>query len=786
MNRTNFFETKHLMSLILFILAVTSCQDEPLFSGNQPGGEAIGQPVRFEAATIAPGNQPETRGVPVAGTEYPDGGSFGVSGYRLQGDTWQENLLPDFMYNKAVTRNGNTYSYEGVEYWPADKIRFFAYHPFATAGNGITLSPATQPGAPVLSFQVKPVVTEQVDLLLSATAPVLAPEYVTLPFSHGLTRITFLVRKNETNRDVKVISLTLKNIIGAGSVSLTPHSDGRFNWTPSALYDDITEYMVSVPDANGSEQGLIAPEQQRISSTDFQNISSPNGTLLLIPQQITAGRSLLVVHYTIDGQDELQEVLLPATSPGSANEWLSGKYIQFQLTIKTDNDLEEVTISTAAASANCIMLDPVPIINPVADFIEYSIPVLQANRFYGDPAFAAWNGNLQGIAASDAWGVNVIWMDQANLLSILKNNGQGTGDNSDGRFIVRVPSGTQGNALIGIYKDKNGNGVQDNDEPWLWSWHLWITNYNPNRLLSAGSLTINSTDGEWDVPNGKIHRYQNGITTPVTNNNGDYGSMDVWTPGNGLYAGLAMMDRNIGSISASFAPLENNIPFESANLEQRKTPLHVLYYQYGRKDPFLSNAYRYRENGSALNTVEMYQDQVSILFSIQNPEKYVRGRQTWANDKPVNCYWYDPRHTASLTLSDNTGKKSIFDPCPAGWRLPVNGTWSDFSSRTFPWSNQERGRIYTPIDSEVRVYYPANGFRNASQGLVQQTGYHGVYWSCSPLPNNDRDYCFRFSTAEDNILEGNVLQNIIYPSAQVYQTDSFSVRCVQDRESSPP
>lgn len=743
--------------------------------------ENSGGAVIFRASLSADTENKEVRGVPVSGTTYPDGASFGVLGYRLPQSIWQSSLVPDFMYNRKVTHQGDQYLYDGTEYWPTVPVRFFAYHPYLSADNGIEISPLTYAGNPYLRFTVKDVVTEQVDLLLASPAAVLAPSSVAFPFGHGLTRVAFLVNKASVSGDVKVTSITLKNIIGSGTVALLPSENGSFGWVPSSRFEDVKEYVLSVPSPDGIERGLIAADNQNLTVGEYQNICSPNGTLFLIPQQITAGRSLLIIHFTVDGSEHIQEVLLPPTTIGSPNEWSSGKFIRYQLTINPVSDIEEVTISVADALANCILLDPTPKASSSASFMEYSIPVLQANLFYEDPAFSPWSGRVSGISSLDSWGVNVIWMDKANLLSIVKSSGRGANDDPQGRFVVRIPKASEGNALLGIYKDLNENGVKDDDETWLWSWHLWITDYNPNRLLVPGSLTMASKEGEWEVVNGKIHRYRDAVSiADTTRNNGNYGSLSVWEPVTGLYAGKAMMDRNLGSVSDVFPPLENNIPFASADVQQRKTPLHVLYYEYGRKDPFLSNAYRYKENGSALNTIDFYNQSVSLLFSVQNPEKYICGRQSWAVDKPANCYWYDPRHQATLELSAGTGKKSLFDPCPAGWRLPVNGTWSDYSQATFEWNTNRLGRVYKPSNTALEVFYPAEGFRAASTGEVKQTGYHGIYWTCSPIPSNDRDYCFRFSSNEDNILEGNVLFDIVYPSAAVYQTDSFSVRCVQE------
>jgi hypothetical protein len=45
--------------------------------------------------------------------------------------------------------------------------------------------------------------------------------------------------------------------------------------------------------------------------------------------------------------------------------------------------------------------------------------------------------------------------------------------------ILTVVANNEGNALVGVYNDANANGVRDTGEGFLWSWHIWVTNYKP-------------------------------------------------------------------------------------------------------------------------------------------------------------------------------------------------------------------------------------------------------------------------------------------------------------------
>lgn len=70
-----------------------------------------------------------------------DGGGFGVFGYYTDNNDYDQQRIPDFMYNQKVEYSGGSWNYEPVKYWPNeygasaisddnDKVSFFAYAPY--------------------------------------------------------------------------------------------------------------------------------------------------------------------------------------------------------------------------------------------------------------------------------------------------------------------------------------------------------------------------------------------------------------------------------------------------------------------------------------------------------------------------------------------------------------------------------------------------------------------------------------------------------------------------------
>lgn len=95
-----------------------------------------------------------------------------------------------------------------------------------------------------------------------------------------------------------------------------------------------------------------------------------------------------------------------------------------------------------------------------------------------------------------------------------------------------------------------------------------------------------------------------------------------------------------------------------------------------------------------------------------------------------------------LASASTTGEpdKSIYDPCPPGWRVPVKDTWTEFTtSGCTEWFSSPAGRSYYPAGDagKGRIWYPAGGYRYnhaANWDKVRTVGYS---WSDSPQTEND-------------------------------------------------
>ena len=216
-------------------------------------------------------------------------------------------------------------------------------------------------------------------------------------------------------------------------------------------------------------------------------------------------------------------------------------------------------------------------------------------------------------------------------------------------------------------------------------------------------------------------------------------SWHIWLtdkPAEHMYANSAgtMMDRNLGATSAS--------PGDVGALG--------LLYQWGRKDPFLGSSSR-SSNTVALSTITWPSPvQVSTLpadatYHIANPTTFIT-----SNNSRQNYDWF---FTSSSEYHndrwpDSGSPKSIYDPCPAGWRVPdggENGIWAKAhgSSTNYnsTFDSAKRGFNFSGDFGESSpIWYPVQGQRGYDDGNLKYVGQYGRYWSCSSPTGSPQAY----------------------------------------------
>ena len=220
-----------------------------------------------------------------------------------------------------------------------------------------------------------------------------------------------------------------------------------------------------------------------------------------------------------------------------------------------------------------------------------------------------------------------------------------------------------------------------------------------------------------------------------------------------------MMDRNLGAISAT--------PGDVGALG--------LLYQWGRKDPFLGSS----SNSSSTvakstitwpSAVKSTSSTGTISYATANPTTFIG-----YNSSNKDWYYTGSSSTDNTRWTTSDKSKSIYDPCPAGWRVPdggSNGVWSKAkgSSSYFDYSydsTNEGMNFSGKFGSASTIWYPASGCRSGYDGSLHKFGSYGFY--CSASPDSDGAYELIFYN-----------NGYVFPSDSSNRAGGSSVRCLQE------
>lgn len=453
---------------------------------------------------------------------------------------------------------------------------------------------------------------------------------------------------------------------------------------------------------------------------------------------------------------------------------------------KTDSRIDDWRMvdytSSMYRQANSYILNPIP--GGTAKRV-FRIPIKQIITFWGRDGFAEYEDD-EYMSLRTNGGKWKAWILKSDFnidgSNFILSKSQGTKD-QDPYFEVKVAPGVKGNVVIAAGPDDNSGSIS-------WSWHLWITDYNPY----DANIWDNSTEGQYIYPveNGAVHRYE-GI---------------YWTNHKNVYS----MDRNLGAASADTYPSDN---------------AGLLYYQFGRKDPFFFKSSNVGNTVTSDIADNPANGNNGVIYSIKNPDKFItaasmnetsayyawtRGNRYNPSEYDETIIWHDPTTGRN---GSNEGEKSIFDPCPPGYRLPDKTVWSDFRLHSdnkpttnsfengrfgddpidskeykngFKHYNEVKGMQYWPFQGEnilipeKPIYFPASGYFDPSGRMY----HHGNMSNAIDIicGSNAEKWSFLWSenTYDENQGAGYTSQpDHLAPENTVTRTRAFPVRCITDK-----
>lgn len=407
---------------------------------------------------------------------------------------------------------------------------------------------------------------------------------------------------------------------------------------------------------------------------------------------------------------------------------------------------------------------------------------VEAQAGYNGPSDAKWvvaspvydpADSLPEVADRRVWIAEIAWQDE-------KNGGRPlvTIENpiiTNRRDVIRVKASGAGagNCVIRLRRARKADGSAWDNQT-AWTWHLWVTSYQPgdgNSSREPGVVPGSSVAGTGNDGKAAVHTYVGWL-------NNDPGT-------EAISGGVKhpIMDRNLGAMSAS--------PGVAS---------YGLLYQWGRKDPFVGSRDGSSENGKTFYVPTYNNDTESRTitgWTAYNTTDGTAAGNTGKGDlgvrkvnavglgntifsalrNPGTCYyaaptlgWSDPKD--NLLWRDDF--KTIFDPCPAGWRVPQSGPdertpWQSLTLENSTWNPHENfqgGRYLPAFPTGSQAWIPAGGLRFYSTAMLSTVNKVGTLWPSTRI--EDKVYNIYFGATSIELVTPNYFPNI-YP-----------IRCVRE------
>lgn len=283
-------------------LTMTSCSNDEIGGNNTKQGDPI------EFGVYLGRDAQGSRGTIITTENLT---KFGVSAYYLT------SVTPDFMYNQAVNKSGDAWTYSPVKYWPTMNgygITFYAYAPHTEDANGfIKLPDNNGTGVPVINVSLPTgddadlkkmvdFVTDE-EYYQQKTNGNNTSDKITFTFNHKMTRIGL---KANVSKDVYNTDAANKTKVVIRSIELNAggefYTSAKYKYTehdiytgksnPEYWYDrkgDVKLNLKSILNWSGdwaiSDKDIISSTNQGIAldGTSEVNLFNENQYLFLIP-----------------------------------------------------------------------------------------------------------------------------------------------------------------------------------------------------------------------------------------------------------------------------------------------------------------------------------------------------------------------------------------------------------------------------------------------------------------------------------------------------------------------
>ncbi len=465
-----------ILQLTLFITLFTGCDaktyvvsDEPKPEGikrNEIGFNVVNQNTKTDnAKTITRNgftvevkdllNNKKTKGTIITSSTIAD---FGVFGYSTNSNAWSTDATPNMFHDLKVLESNN---WNSKKYWVEGKNSFFAYAPYKTETNGITItSTEATAGAPIIKYVMATDVAKQPDVLvatpaLNKTKPTEGTNTgVPMTFKHKLAAIGF--RAIEAYGG-SISSISITGIKTEGTLKIDNGAETEWDTSKQTDVSNLNYPAGVDPTAVGGYDCNIAEV----------DLMKADGYLMVIPQTFN-NDAKITVKFT--GGEATQRVI-------NLNDYIitaeAGKKYTCALSL---------LIPPPPQYANCYIAKP-------GDIIMFNAKLI--GILPNDIPYDTYNPKLTGQSNYGTQSGNNITIDTKSVaLKWQTAHGRITGASADkmlipadgiayypatGECTVEINESTAtipgGSAYLCAYDNTDPKAV---GAKILWSWHIWV------------------------------------------------------------------------------------------------------------------------------------------------------------------------------------------------------------------------------------------------------------------------------------------------------------------------
>ncbi len=338
-----------------------------------------------------------------------------------------------------------------------------------------------------------------------------------------------------------------------------------------------------------------------------------------------------------------------------------------------------------------------------------------------------WIEKTNGGANAGIDGAKIVWADEQDLVTSPSIAHDASGD-AYLDFEVKATDIKSGNAVVAVTK----GGVV------VWSWHLWFapkSALNTIAVTNYTNYTYNFTEEAlgWKPTKWESTTYNKARTVKVK---------------------VEQTIANNGTKQVAVLNITQNPGIKRTGI--------VTFYQFGRKDALPGTDTFYPTNGHSFDNTPGGR---SLGYAIQHPENmFIKaGTGTYTNDWCNASYynlWSAENTNTTTGHNDNAVVKTVYDPCPVGFKMPASNAFTGFTSngqfQNTPaninadgtadnpgtkFSTNYGHNFWTNSSKNKTIFFPASGFRSNTVGSLYNVGSHGYYWSAVPSDTSTGDGC---------------------------------------------